>query len=151
MLAEFARRRQHQRLHVVPFRVKQIEEWQSKGGGFAGACLGQTNEIPVSLKQQRNGLRLNVGGRLEAHLGDGFQQGGGEPKGVKCVQKEGNQGAKVAHSRLNLASITSRLISPNVCSLNMTSIKLAHSDVLGRGPNRIHHRWIRSKTSLPNF
>ena len=61
--------------------------------------MGQTNEIAVALQQQGNGLGLDVSGRLETHLGDGFQQGGGEPKGVKCVQKEVNQGAKVAHSK----------------------------------------------------
>ena len=94
LLPEFARRREHQRLHVVPLGVEVVEKRQAKGGRLAGACLGQSYEIPVSLKQQRNGLRLNVGGRLEAHLGDGFQQGGGEPKGVKCVQKEGESGRK---------------------------------------------------------
>ena len=60
-----------------------VEERQAEGRRFAGACLGQTNEIAVALQQQGNGLGLDVGGRLETHLGDGFQQGGGEPKGVK--------------------------------------------------------------------
>ena len=83
LLPQLAGGRQHQRLNVVPLGVEVVEEWQAKGRGLAGACLGQTNEIAVTLQQQRNRLGLDVGGRLEPHLGDGLQQGVGEPKGVK--------------------------------------------------------------------
>ena len=83
LLSQLAGGRQHQRLHVVPFCVEMVEERQAEGRGFTGARLGQTNEIAVALQQQGNGLGLDVGGRLETHLGDGFQQGAGEPKGVK--------------------------------------------------------------------
>ena len=83
LLSQLAGGRQHQRLHVVPLCVEMVEERQAEGRRLAGARLGQTNEIAVALQQQGNGLGLDVGGRLETHLGDGFQQGGGEPKGVK--------------------------------------------------------------------
>ena len=83
LLPQLAGGRQHESLNVVPLGVEVVEEWQAKGRGLAGACLGQTNEIAVILQQQGNCLGLDVGGRLEPHLSDGLQQGGGEPKGVK--------------------------------------------------------------------
>ena len=83
LLTQLTGGRQHQGLNVVPLGVEVVEEWQAKGGGLTGACLGQTNEIAITLQQQGNRLGLDVGGRLEPHLGDGLQQGGGEPKGVK--------------------------------------------------------------------
>ena len=70
LLSQLAGGRQHQRLHVVPLGVEMVEERQAEGRGLAGACLGQTNEIAVALQQQGNRLGLDVGGRLETHLGD---------------------------------------------------------------------------------
>ena len=67
--------RQDQRLHVVPLRVEVVEKRQSKRRGLPGACLGQTDKISVALQQKGNGLGLNVGGRLEPHLGDGLRAG----------------------------------------------------------------------------
>ena len=84
---------------MVPLGVEVVEERQTEGRRLAGASLGQTNEIAFALQQQGYRLCLDVSGCLKTHLGDGFQQGGGEPKGVKSVQKEENQGAKVAHSK----------------------------------------------------
>ena len=107
LLAQFPGGRQDQRLHVVPLRVEVVEKRQSKRRGLPGACLGQTDEISVAFQQKGNGLGLNVGGRLEPHLGDGLQERGGKPEGVKCVQCRPVQRTKVGHNRLTARTFLS--------------------------------------------
>ena len=94
LLSELAGGRKNKGLNVIPLGVEVIEQWQPKCCGLACTCLGQPNEISVAFQQQGNCLHLDVGGRLEAHLSDGFQKRVREPKGVKCVQKEGESGHK---------------------------------------------------------
>ena len=85
--------------------------WSSSGSPnaavFPCACLGKADEISVAFQQKRNGLGLNVGGRLEPHLGDGLQERGGKPEGVKCVQCRPIQGTKVGHNRLTARTFLS--------------------------------------------
>ena len=107
LLAQFTRGRQHQGLHMVPFGVEVVEEWQPKGRGLPGACLGESDEISVALQQEGDGLGLDVGGRLKPHLVDGLQEWGGEPEGVKCVQCRPIQKTKVGHKKLTARTFLS--------------------------------------------
>ena len=107
LLAQFTGGRQHQGLHVVPLGVEVVEQRQSKRRRLPGACLGKADEISVAFQQKGNGLGLNVGGRLEPHLGDGLQERGGKPEGVKCVQCRPIQRTKVGHNRLTARTFLS--------------------------------------------
>ena len=60
-----------------------VEQGQAKRRCFSRSCLGQSNEIAVSLKELRYGLAQNVGGGVKAKLADGFEDRGGKAEGVE--------------------------------------------------------------------
>ena len=53
-----------------------LEQGQTEGRGLACACLGEANEIPVSLDQARDGLFLDFCGGLKTEFADGFEDRG---------------------------------------------------------------------------
>ena len=83
LLAQFAGWSQDQGLDTVIRCIEMIEEWEAECRCFSRSCLGQSNEIAVSLKELRYGLALNVGGGVKAKLADGFEDRGGKAEGVE--------------------------------------------------------------------
>lgn len=60
-----------------------VEQGQAKRRCFSRSCLGKSNEIPVALKEMRDGLALNVCWGVKAKLADGFEDRGGKAEGVE--------------------------------------------------------------------
>ena len=62
----------HQYLRALVGNVNLLEGRNTKGGGFARACLGLAQHI-ATLQKRRNGLGLDWGGFFKTHFGYGFQ------------------------------------------------------------------------------
>ena len=54
-------------------RLDGVEQGQAEGGRLAGAGLGDTHDV-LAREQYRNGLALDRGGGLVAHVGDGLEK-----------------------------------------------------------------------------
>lgn len=63
--------------------IQLFQHGKTESRCFSRSCLGQANKIPITCKQVRNGLCLNVGRSFETERGDGFEYGGGEPQVFK--------------------------------------------------------------------
>ena len=84
---------QHQHLRVPCFEVDARQQRQGKGGCFAGAGLGLTQQVAAE-HQLRDGCRLNRRGLLVAALLQGFEQGVGQTETSKAA------GGFVRHDKL---------------------------------------------------
>ena len=93
LLAQFTRGRQHQRLHMRLGRVESLEEGQAKCCGLARPGLRQADEVAFTTQQVRDGLRLDVGGRLESELLDGLEDVLRKSEALKLFQTMGDSGA----------------------------------------------------------
>ena len=112
---------------MVPLCVQMVEQRQAKRRSLARPRLGQPNEVTASLKQKWDGLGLDVGGRLEAHLGDGFQQGGRKPEGVKGFQKQGDSRRKGRPFLSDGSAFRQRPSQrPSKCSSKRASLRSSH-------------------------
>ena len=65
-------RGQYQNLWLGHVRINPAQQWQGKGCGLAGACLGNAQQM-VAGQQSRDGLRLDGRRGFIANGGDGFQ------------------------------------------------------------------------------
>ena len=127
LLPQLTRGGEYQGLHMVPLCVQMVEQRQAKRRSLARPRLGQPNEVTASLKQKWDGLGLDVGGRLEAHLGDGFQQGGREPEGVKGFQKQGDSRRKGRPFLSDGSAFRQRPSQrPSKCSSKRASLRSSH-------------------------
>ena len=68
--AEFARRRQHERLDVRVGGVHELDHGEAEGGGLAGAGLRLADHV-VALEKMRDRLFLDGARRVVAHFGEG--------------------------------------------------------------------------------
>ena len=87
---KFARRAQHQDAGAAAGRLLRIgeqliENRQGEGGGFAGAGLGDPDEIAAS-HEVRNGLRLNGSWLDVAEFAQGKEKGRGEAESGEILQ-----------------------------------------------------------------
>lgn len=62
-----------------------IQRWQCKGGGFAGTCLCNSEEVAI-IQEMRNGLHLDRCGRVIPLFGDGLEHLVVQAEIGKCVQ-----------------------------------------------------------------
>ena len=72
--AQLARRRQHQRLHLVELRIYVFDHRQSEGGGLARSGLRLSDHIAPG-QQRRDRLLLDRARRLIADLAHGRENG----------------------------------------------------------------------------
>ena len=73
LLAQFARGGQHECLHMRLGRVESLQEGQAKCRSLARPGLRQADEVAFATQQVWDGLRLDVGGRLESEMLDGLE------------------------------------------------------------------------------
>jgi hypothetical protein len=93
LVGELAGRGENQRAYRMARRRRaavrvahqSLQDREGEAGGLAGARLGGAHHVPV-LQHDRDGLRLDRGGRDVAELFDGAANGLGEPEVGKSDQ-----------------------------------------------------------------
>ena len=81
--AEFAGGTKDEGLGALLLGVDALEQWETKGSGFAGAGLGKAHEVVVFVDQEGQCFFLDWGRLLVAKVRDGAEEFRPEASGFK--------------------------------------------------------------------